>query len=131
MALGDFLFPHLNAKLVIARSFESDIESVQDKFTEEYQKTTALVRLNTDDLKRLGLKDDMNVEVKAKDAKVVVRVVGDSKVRPETAVMIHGPWALALVSMPEDNSPPQLHGMQVSISKTEDEITSIQKLVEP
>ena len=131
MALGDFLFPHLKAKLILARSFESDIESIQDKFSDEYQRTTALVRLNVDDQKRLGLKDDMNVEVTANDVKIIVRVIGDAKVPPEIAVMVHGPWALALVDIPEDKLPPQFHGIQVSISKTDAEITPIQRLVEP
>ena len=36
MALGDFLFPHTELRLIITRSFESDIESVKDKFSNEY-----------------------------------------------------------------------------------------------
>ncbi len=130
MALGDFLFPHLEAKLVIARSFESDIESVGNKHSEDYKKTTALVKLNTADLKRLGLKDDMTVEITADKTRVIVRAIGDAKVPIETAVMVHGPWAMALVPIPEGKAPLQMHGIKVTIKKSDDEITSIQSLVD-
>ena len=131
MALGDFLFPQLNAKLVIGHSFESDIESVNDKFSEEYSEKTALVKLNDADMKRLSVKDGMSVEIESETAMVVVRAIGDPKVPNEMALMVHGPWAMALVKVPNGKSPPQLHGIKVSIKKSQDEITSIQSLLEP
>ncbi len=53
MALGDFLFPHADLKLIVARSFETDVESVKGKFSTEYQDIAALVRMNKGDLQRL------------------------------------------------------------------------------
>ena len=129
MALGDFLFPQLNAKLIIGHSFESDIESMGDKLSNEYSEKTALVKLNDADMKRLSIKDGMNVEIESEAARVVVKAVGDSKVPGEMALMVHGPWALALVKVPNDKSPPKLHGIKVSIKKSEGEITSIQNLL--
>ena len=36
MALGDFLFPHADLKLVIARTFEADVESAKDILSKEF-----------------------------------------------------------------------------------------------
>ena len=130
MALGDFLFPHADLKLIVARSFETDIESVKDKFSSEYQDSAAVVRLNTGDLKRLGLKDGNNANLKAKAGSVVVSAIGDDKVPEGAAIVPYGPWALSLVSVPEQDSPPQLHGVAVTVTRTDDKVTSLEKLLE-
>lgn len=39
-----------------------------------------MIKLNTADLKRLGPKDDMTIEITADETKVIVRVIGDTKV---------------------------------------------------
>ena len=45
MALGDFLFPHADLKLVIARTFEADVESAKDILSKEFLDSAARVRL--------------------------------------------------------------------------------------
>ncbi len=130
MALGDFLFPHADLKLIVARSFETDIESVKGKFSTEYQENAALVRMNKGDLQRLGLKDGSTARVKAKAGSIVVRTIGDEKVPEGSAVVPYGPWALALVSVPENGSPPQLHGVSITVTRTDEKVTSIDELLE-
>ena len=130
MALGDFLFPQADLKLIVARSFETDVESVKGKLSSEYQESAAVVRLNKADLQRLGLKDGKTVNVKAKAGNIVVTAFGDEKVPEGTAVIPHGPWALALVSVPEDNSPPQFHGVSVTVTRTDEKVTSLDELFE-
>jgi len=130
MALGDFLFPHADLKLIVARSFETDVESVKDKFSSEYQESAAVVRLNTGDLQRLGLKDGKSASVKAKTGSIIVRAYGDSKVPEGSAVVPYGPWALALVSVPKEGSPPQMHGVSVTVTRTDEKITSLEDLLE-
>ena len=130
MALGDFLFPHADLKLIVARSFETDIESVKDKFSSEYQDSAAVVRLNTGDLKRLGLKDGNNANLKANAGSVVVSAIGDDKVPEGVAIVPYGPWALVFVSVPEQDSPPQLHGVAVTVTRTDEKVISLEKLLE-
>jgi len=130
MALGDFLFPHADLKLIVARSFETDIESVKGKFSTEYQENAALVRMNKGDLQRLGLKDGSTARVKAKAGSIVVRAIGDDKVPEGSAVVPYGPWALALVSVPENGSPPQLHGVSITVTRTDEKVTSTDELLE-
>lgn len=130
MALGDFLFPHADLKLIVARSFETDIESVKDKLSSDYQDSAAVVRLNIGDLKRLGLKEGNRASVKNKTGEIIVSAVGDEKVPEGAAIVPYGPWALALVSAPEDGTPPQLHGVSVTVTRSDEKVTSLEKLLE-
>ena len=130
MALGDFLFPHADLKLIVARSFETDVESVKDKFSSDYQDSAAVVRLNIGVLKRLGLKDGNSASMKSKTGEIIVIAIGDEKVPEGAAIVPYGPWALALVSVPEDGAPPQLHGVSVTITRSDEKVTSLENLLE-
>ncbi len=130
MALGDFLFPHADLKLIVARSFETDVESVKDKFSSDYQDSAAVVRLNTGDLKRLGLKDGNSANMKSKTGEIIVSALGDEKVPEGAAIVPYGPWALALVSVPLDGAPPQLHGVSVTVTRSDEKVTSLENLLE-
>lgn len=130
MALGDFLFPHADLKLVITRSFEADVESVKDILSKEFLDSAAQVRLSKGDLQRLGLKDGGHANIKSKVGNVVLAAYGDEKVPESTAVIPYGPWALALVPVPKDNTPPQLHGISVTVTRSDDEVTPLERLLE-
>ncbi|MFW9793818.1 MAG: molybdopterin dinucleotide binding domain-containing protein [Candidatus Thorarchaeota archaeon] len=130
MALGDFLFPHADLKLIVARSFETDVEAVKDMLSSEYQESAAIVRLNKADFQRLGLKDGKSASVKTKAGSIVVKAFGDDKVPEGSAVIPHGPWAMALVSVPENEEPPQIHGVSVTVTRTDDKVTSLDELFE-
>lgn len=130
MALGDFLFPHADMKLVIARSFEADVESAKDILSKEFLESAARVRLSKGDLQRLGLKDGGNASIKSKAGQIVLVAYGDEKVPEGTAIIPYGPWALALVSVPKDDSPPQFHGVLVTVTRSDDEVTLLEQLLE-
>jgi formylmethanofuran dehydrogenase subunit D len=130
MALGDFLFPHADLKLLVAHSFEADVEAVKDTLSKEFQESAARVRLSKGDLQRLGLKDGGHANVKSKTGQVVLVAYGDEKVLEGTAVIPYGPWALALIAIPEDDSPIQLHGIGVTVSRSDDDVTSLERLLE-
>ncbi|MGQ4912747.1 MAG: molybdopterin dinucleotide binding domain-containing protein [Candidatus Thorarchaeota archaeon] len=130
MALGDFLFPHADLKLVIARSFEADVESAKDILSKGFTDKAARLRLSVGDMRRLGLKDGGHASIKSKVGGVVLVAYGDEKVPEGTAVVPYGPWALALVAVPEDGSPPQLHGISVTVTRSEEEVTPLEALLE-
>jgi formylmethanofuran dehydrogenase subunit D len=130
MALGDFLFPHADLKLLVAHSFEADVEAVKDTLSKEFQESAARVRLSKGDLQRLGLKDGGHANVKSKTGQVVLVAYGDEKVLEGTAVIPYGPWALALIAVPEDDSPIQLHGVGVTVSRSDGDVTSLERLLE-
>jgi formylmethanofuran dehydrogenase subunit D len=131
MALGDFLFPNAELKLVIVRSFRTDIESVKGVPSQEYTTETAIVRLNNNDLRRLSLKEGSTVSLKSSCGTVVVRAINDEKTPEGSAIMPHGPWALALVAIPENDSPPILHGIAITATRSKEDITSLETLFGP
>jgi formylmethanofuran dehydrogenase subunit D len=130
MALGDFLFPHADLKLVIARSFEADVESTKDILSKEFLEIAARIRLNKGDLQRLGLKDGGHASIKSKAGNVVLAAYIDEKVPVGTAVIPYGPWALALVSVPKNDTPPQMHGISVTVTRSDNEVTPLENLLE-
>jgi formylmethanofuran dehydrogenase subunit D len=130
MALGDFLFPHADLKLIIARSFEADIESTKDILSKEFLDSAARLQLSKGDLQRLGLKDGGHVSIKSKTGNIVLVAYGDEKVPEGSAVIPYGPWALALVAIPKDDSPPQLHGVSITVTRSNDEVTPLEALLE-
>ncbi|MHA2380229.1 MAG: molybdopterin dinucleotide binding domain-containing protein [Candidatus Thorarchaeota archaeon] len=131
MSLGDFLFPQAELKLVIAHSFETDIESVRDKMSAGYLQSAARVSLSTGNLKRLGLKEGDAVSVESRAGKVVVNAFPDDKLEEGLAVMPRSPWALSLVAVPPDGESVQLHGIPVTVTKSNDKVTSLDSILEP
>ena len=130
MALGDFLFPNAELKLIIAHSFSADVEAAKDILSKDFLDSAAKVRLSKGDLQRLGLKDGGHASIKSSVGNIVVAAFADEKVAEGTAVIPYSPWALALVVVPEDDSPPQLHGISVTVARSSDEITPLEALYE-
>ncbi len=131
MSLGDFLFPQAELNLVIAHSFETDIEAVRDRTSAEYQLSAARISLSTGNLKRLGLKDGDAVSVESRTGKVIVSAFPDEKLKDGLAVMPRSPWALSLVSIPPGGESVQLHGIRVVVTKSNDKVTSLDSILEP
>ena len=130
MALGDFLFPHLDLKLVIAHSFEVDIEAEKDKRSKEYMDLAARASFSKSDFQKLRIKEGGPVSIKSKVSHVVVSGFIDERLENGVSSMPRGPWALSLVAVPTDGSPPKMHGMQVTATKTDDKVTSLDSLFE-
>jgi len=131
MSLGDFLFPQAELKLVIAHSFETDIEAVRDKMSKEYLQSAARISLSTGNVKRLGLKEGDAVSVESKTGKVIVNAFPNEKLDDGLAVMPRSPWALSLVSIPPGGESVQLHGISVVVAKSNEKVTSLDSILEP
>lgn len=130
MALGDFLFPHLELKLVIAHSFEVDIEATKDKMSAEFQDLAARAFFSKNDFQRLGIKEGGSVTIKSKVGTVVVKGYIDERLDGGIASMPRGPWAFTLVDVPKEDAPPQMHGILITATKTDDKVTSLDSLFE-
>jgi formylmethanofuran dehydrogenase subunit D len=130
MALGDFLFPNVELELVIAHSFEADIESTKDILSKEFVEIAARVRLSNGVFKRLGLKDGGHADIRSDAGNIVLAAYGDENVPEGTAVVPYSPWALALVSAPKDDSPPKYNGVKVTVMRTNEDITPLEQLLQ-
>ncbi|MFW9934679.1 MAG: molybdopterin dinucleotide binding domain-containing protein [Candidatus Thorarchaeota archaeon] len=124
MALRDFLYPHLEVQLVLARSLEADEAHVgRGSLSKEYQEVAARIRIAERDAQRLQIKEGDHVEVSSKIGSVVV-VAELSEVQPEgLVVMPPGPWAFAVI---ETMLPSQ--GTKVKIKANKEALTSIDSL---
>jgi formylmethanofuran dehydrogenase subunit D len=131
MALGDLLFPNIKMRLIISHAFDADVESAKDKFSPEYLAAAAKVSLSKGDMQKLSLKDGKTVQVKSTVGDVVVHVSSNDKGRDGIAVMPYGPWALSLIDVPKDGSPPQLHGVSVTVTKSDSDVTPLLDLLRP
>ncbi len=131
MVLGDLLFPNIKMRLIISHAFDADVESAKDKFSPEYQSAAAKVTLSKGDMQKLSLKDGRTVQVKSAIGDVIVQVFVDDKGRDGIAVMPYGPWALSLIDVPKDGSPPQLHGISVTLTKSDNDVTPLLDLLQP
>lgn len=130
MSLGDFLFPNVELKLIIARSFKTDIEVARGIPSDRYTNETAIVRLHHSDMQKLSLKEGSTVSLKSSSGSVVVKAIADDKTPEGHAVMPQGLWALALVAIPEGTSPPAKHGIAVIATRSTEDITSIESLLD-
>lgn len=131
MALGDLLFPNIKMQLIISHAFDADVESAKDRFSPEYQAAAAKVSLSKGDMQKLSLKDGRTVQVKSMIGDVIVQTFADDKGRDGIAVMPYGPWALSLVDVPKDGSPPQLHGISVTVIRSDNDVTPLLDLLQP
>jgi formylmethanofuran dehydrogenase subunit D len=129
MALGDFLFPNAELKLVIVRSFKTDVESARGIPSEKYTTESAVVRLNNNDLRRLSVKEGGTISLKSPSGAVVVTAIIDDKTPEGSAIMPYGPWALTLVAIPDNDLPPMLHGIAVTATRSKEDITSLDALL--
>jgi formylmethanofuran dehydrogenase subunit D len=130
LSLGEFLFPRLELTLVIAYSSDTEIKATRGKNSEEYTESAARIRMNESDLKRLNLKEHDTVSVKNKIGNIVVRAYIDSSINSGTALMPYSPWALALVDVASDLELIQLHGIRIEVSKTDEEISSLDEILD-
>jgi formylmethanofuran dehydrogenase subunit D len=130
MSLGDFLFPNVELKLIIVRAFKTDIEATRGIPSDRYTNETAVVHLHHSDMQKLSLKEQSSVSLKSPSGSVVVKAIADDKTPEGCAVMPQGPWALALVAIPEGTSPPTKHGIAVTATRSTEDITSVENLLD-
>lgn len=125
MALRDFLYPHLEVTLILARAL--DVDEAQAGFgslSNEYQQVAARIRISPRDAQRLNLKEGNHVMVSSDTGKVVV-VAEIQSDQPEGMVVMHpAPWAFALIKA---MIPSQ--GTEVTIKPSTEPVTPIDQLL--
>ena len=130
MALGDLLFPNIEMKLVIAHAFDADVESVKDKYSDDFKSVAAKARMSKKDMQKIGLKESSRLKIESKVGKVIVQPELDPNGKEGLVVMPRSPWSFALVAVPDDGSPPVYHGISVTVERSSDDITPLQDLLQ-
>ncbi|WP_319507218.1 molybdopterin dinucleotide binding domain-containing protein [uncultured Methanolobus sp.] len=100
MGFGQFLAaPEIKLKIVTYRDVFQNTAQESSRFSEEYEKLSAVIKIDQKDISRLAIKEKDTVIVKNSFGKVVVKVQksGYEEEHPGIAYMVNSPWSNALV----------------------------------
>lgn len=124
MALRDFLYPHIEVRLILARALDVDVvQARKGTLSKEYQEVAARITINTIDAQRLSLQEGHYVEVESETGSVVVRVQLKENQPEGMVVMQPSPWAFAVI---ETMVPSQ--GTRVKITPSKGPVTPSEAL---
>lgn len=107
----------LKVSLLTGRTIDQGTGREHGKLSEKYQRSVAVCEMDADDIKRLGIRDNDNVEVVTDFGSVVVRAVKSARApHPGVIFIPYGPWA-SLIMNPETHGTgmPSLKGLAAEV----------------
>jgi formylmethanofuran dehydrogenase subunit D len=107
----------LHVTLLTGRTIEQGVGKEQGKASKEYRESVSVCYIDPEDLKKLGIKEEINVQISTKFGSVLVRALKSMRGPHEGIIFIpYGPWANAVVD-PETDSigMPSLKGIPAEI----------------
>ena len=125
--------PKLRVTLLTGRTIEQGVGKERGKASKEYMESVSVCYMDSEDLKRLGIKEKTNVQVSTEHGSVVVKAVKSLRnPHPSVIFIPYGPWANAVVN-PETHSigMPSLKGIPAEVEPAPDKpILGLEKLLE-
>ena len=89
----------LKVTLLTGRTIDQGVGKEAGKGTREYFESTTMCYLDKEDMKKLGIKNNTNIEVTTPNGSVVLRAVRHPRgAMPGLIYIPYGPWANAIVS---------------------------------
>ncbi len=130
MGFGQFLAaPEQKVTIVTYRDIFQSAVMEEGRFSEEYLKLSAVIKMDAADIKKLDVKEGDTVVVKNDGGKVIVRVEksGYDASHQGIAYMPNSPWSNALVSADTGGSGvPQYKKIEAMVSSAKGEsVTTI------
>ncbi len=134
MGFGQFLTePEFKFSIVTHRDIFQNSAQENSRFSEQYANLSSVIRLDKDDMKKMGLRSGDLIIAKNNSGKVVLKVETSvlEQPHPGTAFMINGPWANALVAADTGGTGvPAFKKIEVMLSKSKgDKVTSLTELI--
>ncbi len=132
VGLGMAVNPKLHVTLLTGRTIEQGVGKEQGKSSKEYVESVSVCYIDSEDLKKLGIKEKTNVLVSTRFGSVVVKAL--KSLRGPHAGMIfipYGPWANVVVD-PETHSigMPSLKGIPAEVEPAPDkQLLSLEELL--
>ncbi len=100
------------------------------KTSQEYYDKVAVAFLSGEDMRELGLEENASVKVSTKFGSVIVRCMRGGLDRGNVFMPL-GPWASLVIGVDtEGTGMPMAKGIEAEISRTEDELTTLDKTLE-
>ena len=89
----------LHVTLLTGRTIEQGVGKEAGKGTKEYFESTSMCYMDTDDMKKIGIKNNTNVLVTTPNGSIVLKAVKHPRgAMPNMLYIPYGPWANAIVS---------------------------------
>jgi len=107
----------ITINLLTGRTIDQGASMEAGKEKERYTVACAIVEMNADDLKRLGIMKNTNVRVSSDFGTVIVKAVeARERLNPGEAYIPMGPWANSVVSLrTHGTGMPTLKGIPITI----------------
>jgi formylmethanofuran dehydrogenase subunit D len=97
--------PKLKVTLLTGRTIEQGVGKELGKSTKEYVESVSVCYMDPEDMKKLGIKDGVNVQVSTDFGSVIVKAKKSLRApHPGVIYIPYGPWANAIVN-------PETHGI--------------------
>lgn len=134
MGFGQFLTePEFKFIIITHRDIFQNTAQESSRFSDQYAELSSVIRLDKDDMTKMGLKAGDLVVAKNTSLRVVLKVENSvlEQPHPGIAFMINGPWANALVTTDTGGTGvPAFKKIEVMISRSKGEkITSLVDLI--
>jgi formylmethanofuran dehydrogenase subunit D len=124
--------PKLNVVLVTGRTIEQGVGKECGKSTRDYVESVSVCYMDPEDMKKLGVKDGVNVQVSTAFGSVVVKAKKSLRAPHSGLIYIpYGPWANVVVD-PETHGigMPTLKGVPATVEPAPDKhILSLEELI--
>jgi formylmethanofuran dehydrogenase subunit D len=121
----------LEVILLTGRTINQGCGKELGKFSESYMENVAVCEMNTEDMKKLGIKDKGNVKVTTEFGSVIVKAKKSRRLKaPSTVFVPYGPWAnQVLASNTHGTGMPLLKGIKATVEPADTEVLSIRELL--
>ncbi|MEM3442408.1 MAG: molybdopterin dinucleotide binding domain-containing protein [Candidatus Bathyarchaeia archaeon] len=115
--------PKLQVTLLTGRTIEQGVGKERGKASKEYLESVSVCFVDSEDLKKLGIKDKTNIKVSTAHGSVIVKALKSPRgPHPGIIFIPYGPWANVVID-PETHSGgmPSLKGIPAEIEPAPNE----------
>ncbi|WP_370572195.1 molybdopterin dinucleotide binding domain-containing protein [Methanomethylovorans sp.] len=134
MGFGQFLSePEFKFIIVTHRDIFQNTAQENSRFSDQYAELSSVIRLDKEDMNKIGLRSGDLVVAKNTSGRVVLKVESSvlEQPHPGTAFMVNGPWANALVAADTGGTGvPAFKKIEIVLSRSKGEkVTSLAELI--
>ena len=121
----------MKVSLVTGRTIEQGCEKERGKLAKGYMESVAVCEMNSEDMKRLKVRDGNRVKVSTDFGSVIVKAKKSIRIRsPGTIFIPYGPWANLIITAETDaTGMPLLKGIRADVEYTEEKVLDLSTLL--
>ncbi|MCG7849453.1 MAG: formylmethanofuran dehydrogenase [ANME-2 cluster archaeon] len=129
--VGKFIrAPEYDITVVTYRDVFQSSACEEDRNGKECERLSAVIVLDTAEMKRMGVRDGANVRLTSKWGSIVVKAVFSPRdEQKEIGFMVNSPWSNALVSDETTGGIPEFKNIKVKIKVSNETIISNKELL--